>query len=158
MFFDRGGSESITKGSLLWAALSRTLPDAIQLLDYLLAKGASRDLNKLTHHDRPDLASYADAILGRETLLQAAAADGRLDMVKFLVDKEGDPMVMSSDATEAVKKGELAIETVRTQLSRRGGNAGDFEAIIAFLKPLSRPSATAGLDDHDSNFVGLEKF
>ncbi|KAL8837154.1 MAG: hypothetical protein Q9176_005897 [Flavoplaca citrina] len=157
MLFHRGGSESIMKGSLLWTATSRTLPDSIQVLDYILAKGASYDLNKLRHHDRPHLAYYADAIFGHETPLYIAAVNCRLDMVKLLVSKGANPMGMSSDATEAVKKDELAIDMARTQLSRRGKGAGDFEAIIEFLEPLLRRSTTAGLDDHDSNFVGLEK-
>ena len=157
MLFDRGGPESITKGSLLWAATSRTLPNSIKVLDYLLAKDASRDLNKLRHHDRPDLAYYADAIIGKETPLHAAAAKGRLDMVKFFVSKGADAMIMSSDATEAVKKGELAIDTARNQLKMKGGDDGDMKAIIEFLEPLSRSDITTGLDDHDHNVVGSEK-
>lgn len=157
MLFDRGGPESITKGVLLWAATSRTLPDSVQVLNYLLAKGASRDLNKLRHHDRPDLAYYADAIFGRETPLHAAAAKGRLDVVKFLVSKGADPMIMSSDAIEAVWKGELAIDTARNQLKIKGRDVGNFVAIIDFLEPLSRSNTTTGFDDHNQNFVGSEK-
>ena len=70
-------------------------------------------MNKLTDHDRLGLAYYTDAIFGRETPLHAAAANRGLDVLKLLVRKGAEPMVMRSDATEGVKKGELAIGTAR---------------------------------------------
>ena len=152
LLFDRGGPDSIRKGDLLWYAVHRQLPDYMQVLEYLLAKGATADLNKLASHDRPDLAYYEDMLLGRGTPLHSAARSGRLDVVKLLVSYGADPKVWTSPTTVRVSKRRLPIDEARKEL-RYKERTGDFEGIIAFLEPLSQPI----VDQQELSFVGLER-
>ncbi|KAL8726161.1 MAG: hypothetical protein Q9166_006878 [cf. Caloplaca sp. 2 TL-2023] len=152
LLFDRGGPRSIKQGSLLWYAVNRTLPDYMRVLEYLFGKGAATDLNKLKHHNRPDLAYEDDWIIGRGTPLHTAARSGRLDVVKMFVSLGADPCIRSSTTTARVSEGRLPIDEARTQL-RLGEKAGDFEGIIEFLEPLSHCTT----EQNETSFVGLER-
>ncbi|KAL8802713.1 MAG: hypothetical protein Q9200_006486 [Gallowayella weberi] len=153
LLFERGGPDSIRKGSLLWYAVNRRLPDYMEMLNYLLfTKGAIADLNAVMWHDRPDLAREADWFIGRGTPLHEAAGAGRLDVVKFLVSLGADPRIPTTPSTCFDPKPRLPIDEARSEMLKKN-RVGDFEGVIHFLEPLSKPV----VDQLDSSFVRLER-
>lgn len=134
LLFERGGPESIKYGELLWYAVERRLPDRVEVLEYLLVKGAAVDLNRLQYHDRPGPAMQADWVLGRQTPLHGAAYNGDLDVVKLFVAWGANPTMPDS-------KGRLVIDIARkqTRMKENGaiGTTRDHEGVIEYLTSLS---------------------
>ncbi|KAL8928738.1 MAG: hypothetical protein Q9208_001516 [Pyrenodesmia sp. 3 TL-2023] len=145
LLFDHGGSDTIKYGSLLWYAANRELPDRLQVLEYLLEKGAVSDLNKLMFHDRPEPATQADWVVGRGTPLHAAAENGDLEVIKLFVAWGADPTIRDS-------KGRRAIDEARRQLELEKTN-GDHEAVIDYLSALSNPK----IPPSEAGPTGLER-
>ncbi|KAL8806140.1 MAG: hypothetical protein Q9182_001541 [Xanthomendoza sp. 2 TL-2023] len=129
LLFDYGGPDSIKYGSLVWYAVSRDLPDRLQVLNYLLEKGAASDLNMLIFHDRPEPARQADWVVGRGTPLHAAATDGDLDAARLFIAWGADPAIRDS-------KGRLAIDKARKQLELKR-TRGNYQGVIEYLSALS---------------------
>ncbi|KAI4266573.1 MAG: hypothetical protein L6R35_006931 [Caloplaca aegaea] len=124
-----GGLDSIMYGSLIWYAVSRKLPDRLQVLEYLLEKGAASDLNKLMFHNRPEPARQADWVVGRGTPLHASAQDGDLDVTRLFISWGADPLIRDS-------KGRLAIDEAREQLDTNRTDK-DYQGVIDYLSALS---------------------
>lgn len=98
ILFDHGGS--IEHGQLLQSAAIRDLPDRVDVLSYLLDKGAPID--SVMYENSPD--SYEqERFSGLGSALHSAAATGRLDMVNLLLSRGADPSIKNS-------RGKLAIE------------------------------------------------
>lgn len=96
--FDHGGS--IEHGQLLHFTAIRGLPDCIDVLSYLLDKGAP--INSVMYENSVD--SYEqEKFSGLGTPLHSAAATGRLEMVDMLLSSGADPLTKNS-------RGKLAIE------------------------------------------------
>ncbi|KAL8952308.1 MAG: hypothetical protein Q9222_001760 [Ikaeria aurantiellina] len=131
LLFDHGGPESIRHGTLLWSGIGRPHADRLQVLQYLLDKGAESELNELIHHDRPDL--IEDWIIGRETPLCAAARAGHLDIVKLFVARGADPSIPAADPSVRKDKGRLPIEEAEYY---------HHEDIVEYLASLSAESLT----------------
>ncbi|KAL8805565.1 MAG: hypothetical protein Q9223_005119 [Gallowayella weberi] len=129
LLFDYGGPDSIKYGSLVWYAVSRELPDRLQVLKYLLEKGAASDLNKLLFHDRPEPARQADWVVGRDTPLHTAARHGDLDAARLFVAWGADPAIRDS-------QGRLAIDKARKQIDLKRTN-GNYQGVIEYLSALS---------------------
>ncbi|KAL9025976.1 MAG: hypothetical protein Q9196_005284 [Gyalolechia fulgens] len=134
LLFERGGPESIKYGQLLWYAVERKLPDRVEVLEYLLAKGAAVDLKRLQYHDRPGPAMQADWVLGRQTPLHGAARNGDLHVVKLFVAWGADPTMPDS-------KGRLAIDEARKQRRMKESGIIDtstgHEEVIEYFESLS---------------------
>lgn len=145
LLFERGGQDSIKYGSLLWYAVNRELPDRLEVIEYLLQKGAASDLTRLMYHDRPEAARQADWVLGRQTPLHSAARDGKLDIVKLFVAWGADPTIRDS-------KGRLAIDEARKQLELKKTD-GDHQGVIDYLSALSNPATPPS----DVGPTGLER-
>ncbi|KAL8678069.1 MAG: hypothetical protein Q9186_005564 [Xanthomendoza sp. 1 TL-2023] len=135
LLFHYGGPDSINYGSLVWYCVSRKLSDRLQVLTYLLEKGAASDLNKLMFHDCPEPARQADWVVGRGTPLHAAAEDGDLAAAKLFVAWGADPATRDS-------RGRLAILVAREQLDLNKTN-GDYQGVIDYLSALSNASNPA---------------
>ena len=96
--FDHGGS--IEHGQLLHFAAIRGLPDRIDVLSYLLDKGAP--INSVMYEHSVD--SYEqEKLSGLGTPLHSAAATGCLEMVDMLLSSGANPLTENS-------RGKLAIE------------------------------------------------
>ena len=101
ILFDHGGS--IEHGQLLHFAVVRGLPDRIEVLDYLLDKGAS--INSLMYENSAD--SYEqERLSGLGTPLHSAAAMGRLDMVDILLLRGANPRIENSLGKLAIEEAE----------------------------------------------------
>jgi len=101
ILFDHGGS--IEHGQLLHFAAVRGLPDRIDVLDYLLNKGAS--INSVMYENSPD--SYElERFSGLGTPLHSAAASGRLDVVNMLLSRGADPSIKNSRGKLVVEEAE----------------------------------------------------
>ncbi|KAL8665349.1 MAG: hypothetical protein Q9168_007714 [Polycauliona sp. 1 TL-2023] len=137
LLFERGGLESIKCGSLLWHAAERNLPDRVEVIAFLLARGAAADLKKLLYHDRPEAARQADWVLGRHTPLHGAARMGYLDVVKLFTASGADPTMPDS-------KGRLAIDEARKQTRKKNNgvveSTNDHDAVVEYLASLSGPA------------------
>ncbi|KAL8901462.1 MAG: hypothetical protein Q9207_005199 [Kuettlingeria erythrocarpa] len=129
LLFERGGPDSIKSGSLLWYAVNRELPDRLEVIQYLLEKGAASDLTKLMYHDRPEAARQADWVLGRQTPLHAAAREGKLDIIKLFIAWGADPTIPDS-------KGRLAIDEAKKQLDIKKSD-GDYKVVVDYLLAIS---------------------
>ncbi|KAI4188409.1 MAG: hypothetical protein LQ346_005323 [Caloplaca aetnensis] len=132
LLFERGGPDSIKSGSLLWYAVNRLLPDRLEVIEYLLERGAASDLTRLLYYDRAEAARQADWVVGRGTPLHAAAHEGTLDIVKLFVDWGADPAIRDS-------KDRLAIDEARKQLEVKGDVK--FQSVIDYLSAISNPAA-----------------
>lgn len=116
LLFDHGGSTE--HGQLLHFTMSRASPDRLEVLEYILNKGAS--INDIMFQNC--LESYEqEKYSGLGTPLHSAAEKGNLDMVKMLSAKGADPLIKDS-------RGQLAIE-----LAEYHG----FSVVVARLRPLS---------------------
>ncbi|KAL9594939.1 MAG: hypothetical protein Q9219_006745 [cf. Caloplaca sp. 3 TL-2023] len=91
VLFDHGGS--IKHGQLLHFAVNRDLPDRLDVLEYLLNKGAR--INDVMFENSPS--SYEqERLSGLGTPLNSAAKIGRLDVVDFLLSRGADPLIKDS--------------------------------------------------------------
>ena len=106
LLFDRGGPESIQHGELLVHVAGRERPDALEVLDFLLSKGASNDVNKVLHYEPPELMEEQGVTIGCTSPLLVAARKGNLKMVQSLVAHGADPMIPDGN-------GQLAIDAAR---------------------------------------------
>lgn len=98
ILFDHGGS--IEHGQPLQFAAIRGLPDRIDVLNFLIDKGAP--VNSVMYENSPD--SYEqERFSGLGTPLHIAAATGCLDMVDMLLSRGADPSIKNS-------LGKLAVE------------------------------------------------
>lgn len=85
LLFDRGGPHSVNCGYSLHHAIHRETPGRLQVLDYLLTRGASSNINQLIYHDRQSLSEEENLILGCGTPLHEASRNEKLDVVKLFV-------------------------------------------------------------------------
>ena len=116
MLFDHGGE--IEHGELLHLATARTLPDALELLEYILDKGAP--INEVIFQNH--LESYErEKYSGLVTPLHSASRKGKLDMVELLLSRGADPLIKDS-------RGMLAID-----LAEHNG----FSEVVSLLSPRS---------------------
>lgn len=104
LLFDRGGS--IKHGDPLIHVASRKNPDRIQVVEYLLAKGARADINKLHYHDNAALSYERNPFFECDAAIHMAARVGHLDVVELLIARGADPLLPNS-------KGQLAIDVAR---------------------------------------------
>ncbi len=105
--FDHGGPDSIQHGHLLHHIIHRHSHDRLQVLEYLFAKGAPNQLNKIKYYDCPSLYEEENLIVGCGTPLHEAATSGRLDIVRSLVARGADTLMHD-------RKGRLPIDLART--------------------------------------------
>lgn len=118
LLFDRGGT--ISRGQLLHHAAERELPDRVEVMKFLLEKGASESINKVMYQDSRD--EYLQNMYsGIGTPLQLAAGKGLLDLVKLLVGHGADPLIKDP-------RGKIAIDR-----ALYGGHTD----VVKFLHPLS---------------------
>lgn len=101
ILFDHGGS--IEYGQLLHFAAIRGLPDRLDVLNYLLNKGAP--VNKLMFEN--DMNSYEqEEMYGLGTPLHSAASAGCLGMTDMLLSRGADPSIRNSRGKLAVEEAE----------------------------------------------------
>ena len=101
ILFDHGGS--IEHGQLLHFAAIRDLPDRVEVLNYLLDKGAL--INSIMYENSAD--SYEqEKLSGLGTPLHSAATTGHLDMVNILLSRGADPSIKNSWGRLAVEEAE----------------------------------------------------
>ena len=99
--FDHGGS--IEHGQLLHFAAIRGLPDRLDVLIYVLDKGAP--INSLMYENSAD--SYEqERFSGLGTPLHSAASTGCLAMVDMLLSRGADPSIKNSCGKLAVEEAE----------------------------------------------------
>ncbi|KAL2408448.1 hypothetical protein ABEF93_003514 [Exophiala dermatitidis] len=89
--FDHGGS--VRTGQLLHYAVRRDQPDILEVLAYLLNKGAS--VNDVMYQHHPDSYRLQQAF-GLGTPLHEAAQLGKLEVIRFLLEHGADPNVVDS--------------------------------------------------------------
>ena len=121
LLFNRGGPESIEYGQLLHHAIFREHTDHLQVLEYLFARGALININQLKYQDRPSAFDEENLIIGCGTPLHGAADKGLLNVVKLLLNKGADPLILDG-------KGRLAIDLA--QISHHNN-------VVRYLTPLS---------------------
>ncbi|KAL8856093.1 MAG: hypothetical protein Q9178_007288 [Gyalolechia marmorata] len=106
-FLDHGADPN--RESRGWAECNTPLgwakPDRIQVVEYLLAKGALADINKLRDHDNPALSYERNHFFECDAAIHMAARAGHLDVVELLIARGGDPLPNS--------KGQIAIDVAR---------------------------------------------
>ena len=103
LLLERGWPASIQHGRLLDSAIYRSCPDHLEVLDYLLRIGCQSDINKLEHKNRPDLRENTNWVVGCRNPLHHAVMEGRLDVVKVLVEGWGaDPEVPDGKGRQAI--------------------------------------------------------
>ncbi|KAL2419226.1 hypothetical protein ABEF95_004985 [Exophiala dermatitidis] len=89
--FDHGGS--IRTGQLVHYAVRRDHPDSLEVLAYLLKKGAC--VNDVMYQHHPDSYRLQQAF-GLGTPLHEAAQLGKLEVIRFLVEHGAEPYVVDS--------------------------------------------------------------
>ena len=124
LLFDHGGPDSINHGQLLHHAVYRESSDRLQILQYLLEKGAFTKINQLKYQDQKALFEDENLIIGCGTPLHEAARGGRLDVAKLLVAQGANPLIQDG-------KGRLAVEVARKL---------HHSQIVEYLAPLSNHS------------------
>jgi Ankyrin repeats (3 copies) len=118
ILFDRGGS--VEHGQLLHWAVLREPPDCLEVIDFLLDKGAP--INDVMYQHR--LKDYFQMRpFGLDTPLHSTANEGRLDVVKHLLEKGADPLVKDA-------RGEPAMEWAEFE---------GHSAVVELLRPLAFP-------------------
>jgi len=101
LLFDHGGS--IKHGQLLHFAAIRSLPDRLDVLNYILDKGAP--INGLMYENSAD--SYEqEKFSSLGTPLHSAASTGCLAMVDMLLSRGADPSIKNSWGKLAVEEAE----------------------------------------------------
>lgn len=127
LLFEHGGS--IEHGQLIHAAVRRTLPDYLEVMRMLLDKGC--DVNTIEYHNHKLGYELWTSWRPLGTPLHEAAAHGRVDLVKFLLDHGADPKLPDS-------KGDLPIDYAKKE---------NHSEIVDLLKSysFSRPEVKAAL-------------
>ncbi|KAI9799432.1 MAG: hypothetical protein M1825_004532 [Sarcosagium campestre] len=120
--FERGGS--VEHGQLLLIAARRDKPDRVELLNYLLGKGAS--INAIEYENCPDV-YQTQYWRGFGTALHNAAGIGYLDAVQFLLSRGADPLIKDSkdDGRVAKNWAEETLNTVRCIAAEKVNPAHD---------------------------------
>lgn len=133
LLFDHG--ESIEHGQLLHFATSRTSTDRLQVLHYILDKGAP--INDVMF--QKCLESYEQQkYFGLGTSLHSASENGALDLVKVLLAKGADPLILDS-------RGQRAVDVAE---------GFGFSAVPAHLRPLSTLPSEPRHDRTEGRRVG----
>ncbi|KIX03847.1 uncharacterized protein Z518_07400 [Rhinocladiella mackenziei CBS 650.93] len=101
--FDYGGS--IHRGQLVHYAVRRDQPDTLEVLAYLLNKGAS--INDVMYQNQMDSYRLQQAF-GLGTPLHEAAQRGKLEVIRFLLEKGADPNITDSLGQTAVQRAEIS--------------------------------------------------
>ncbi|KAL8670953.1 MAG: hypothetical protein Q9168_004536 [Polycauliona sp. 1 TL-2023] len=136
LLFDYGGPKSIHCGSLLYYALGRGLPDRLEVLEFLLRKGA--DLTRYLHHDRPEAARQDEWIGGRGTPLHSAARAGMIDAVKLFIAWGADFSMPDSQGVLPIDKARARKALMDKGFSDIKAYPGeDADAVVAYLTALS---------------------
>lgn len=118
ILFDHGGSTQ--HGQLLQYAIYREKSDCLEVLDFLLDRGAP--INDVMYQNRVDM--YLMRMpFGLGTPLHKAAEIGRLDVVKHLIERGADPLIPDARRQNALELAE----------SKR------HDDVIEYLRPLSPP-------------------
>ncbi|KAL9016995.1 MAG: hypothetical protein Q9185_005644 [Variospora sp. 1 TL-2023] len=134
-FLDHGADPNAEKVYQWGRTRLDHLPDRLQVLAYVLEKGAASDLNKLMFHNRPEPARQADWVVGRGTPLHASAHDGDLDVTRLFISWGADPLIRDS-------KGRLAIDEAREQLDTNRTDK-DYQGVIDYLSALIERSGSS---------------
>lgn len=113
--FEHGGS--IKHGQLLHHAVRRDLPDYLDVLALVLSKNPP--INNVMYQDLPSYYQYRAFALG--TPLHEAAKDGKLDVVKILLEMGANPLIKDS-------RGEIPLQ--RAERARR-------RSVIDYLQPIT---------------------
>jgi len=119
MLFNHGGS--IKHGQLVHYAVRRNMPDCLKVLKFLISRGAS--INHVMYYDCPHC-YHRQSAFGLGTPLHEAADEGKLDVVKFLLERGADPLVKDSRGRLAIERAEHKAHTV----------------VVEHLRSLSSPS------------------
>ena len=122
--FDIGGPTSNDHGYLLHLAVQRRMPDQMEVIKYLLDKGAARHINKLHWEDDPRLFAEQNIFIANQTPLHGAAMDGSLEVVRLLVAWGANPLTPDG-------KGKLAVEVAKDH---------GHDLVVSYLAPLSASS------------------
>lgn len=127
LLFEHGGS--IEHGQLIHAAVRRTLPDCLDVIQMLLDKGC--DINTIQYHNHKLSYGHWNNFMALGTPLHTAAENGRVDFVKFLLDHGADPKLRDT-------KGFLPIDNAKNK---------NHPEVVDLLKSysFSRPKVTAAL-------------
>ena len=100
ILFEHDARAAVNHGYLLHCAICRDQSDRIEIVEYLLSKGALSEINKLHAHDGLSLDGMS------QTPLHRAAGRGNMDVVKLLVSRGANPLILDGD-------GRLAVEVAR---------------------------------------------
>ena len=133
LLFDHGGS--IKHGQLIHYAVRRDAPDRLEVLKYICDKGSP--INNVMYQNRLDC-YYHQRAFGIGTPLHEAAGSGKLDVVKYLLERGAEPLIKDS-------RGKLAIERAEIH--------GHMD-VADYLRPLSVPSPVPRHDFTDGRRVG----
>ncbi|KAM5350649.1 hypothetical protein ACJ41O_007154 [Fusarium nematophilum] len=93
----------VHKGELLHYAVGRP-SDAVQVIDMLLARGAS--LTSLKYEKHPKSRMFYP-FMGNGTVLHTAAEDGKMDIVKHLIEKGADKDIKDRKGMTAAEVAEV---------------------------------------------------
>lgn len=126
LLFSHGGS--ITTGQLLHYAVRRNLPDHRAVVELILNKGAP--VNRIMYQDLH--CYYLQRAFALGTPLHEAAALGKLETVKLLLERGASPLIRDS-------LGDTPRERAGTK--KEDGRLGEWEAVVEALR-LSELEAT----------------
>ncbi len=116
ILFDHGGSTR--HGQLLQYAIYREETDCLEVLDFLLDRGAP--INDVMYQNR--VQDYLmQMAFGLGTPLHKAAECGRLDVVKHLVKRSADPLIPNA----------------RRQIALELAESNGHSEVVEYLLPLS---------------------
>ncbi|KAK1061028.1 hypothetical protein LTR74_011369 [Friedmanniomyces endolithicus] len=120
LLFNHGGT--IECGQLLHFAVWRHLSDRLDIVKYIIRKGAS--VNMLMYQNRPDCYIQREAF-GLGTPLHAAATEGDLEVVRLLLDEGAEISIQDSLGTFPYQLAEMyghgAVATLLQPSSSRVG-------------------------------------
>lgn len=101
LLFNNGGDAS--RGELLQSVMRRTTPDQIDVITFLLERGAV--VNKIMYQDYAGM-YYEMAFAKLGTPLHTAAELGLTDVVALLVERDADPSIEDCRGLTAIDRAE----------------------------------------------------